>query len=136
MSGYRLVENDAQLLLEAAPGSRSRVLAGACNGARHMAVVERWLDPGVEVADHRHPEGVEEVIWVRGGRGEFRVDGERAEIGPEQTLVIAPLSLHGFRSIGDEPLSLLCRYSSARAPLLAADGGDAGPELPGLEPEG
>src|SRR4051794_38691260 len=101
MGNYRVIENEDQPILENGSGDRSRVLASAAYGTTCMAVVERWLDPGAEVPEHRHPEGVEEVVWIRAGRGSFTVDGEEAEIGPDHTLVIAPLARHSFRSIGD-----------------------------------
>jgi len=132
MASYRLIENEQQPIVEGSPGSRGRVLAGASNGATCMAVVERWLDPGTEVAAHRHPEGIEEVIWVRGGRGEFRVEDERAEVGPDHTLVIPPRARHSFRSVGDEPLWLFSRYSAATPTLLADDGSEVGSEIPPL----
>ena len=126
-----MVDNDRQPILESGPGSRSRVLAAASNGATCMAVVERWLDPGASVAPHRHPTGIEEVIWIRSGRAEFTVDGERVEVGPDHTVVIPPLSRHEFRSVGEEPLSLFSRYSSATPTVLADDGTEAGSEIPG-----
>lgn len=131
MGNYRIIDNEAEPVLESGPGSRSRVLAGAANGTTCMAVVERWLDPGAEVSEHRHPEGIEEVIWIRAGRGEFSVEGEQAELGPDTTLVIPPLARHSFRSTGEEPLSLFTRYSAAVPTMLADDGSDAGPEVPG-----
>ena len=132
MGSYRLIDNDREPILETGPGSRTRVLAGASNGATCMAVVERWLDPGAEVAQHRHPAGIEEVIWVRSGRAEFSVDGEQAEVGPDNTVVIAPLSRHGFRSVGEEPLSLFSRYSAATPTVIADDGTEGGSEIPGI----
>jgi quercetin dioxygenase-like cupin family protein len=130
MGNYRVVDNEQQPVVELARGSRSRVLAGASTGASCMAVVERWLDPGAQVPVHRHPPGVEEVIWIRDGQGEFEVDGERALIGPDHTLVIAPLSRHGFRVVGDETLSLLCRYSAPVPAILEEDGRVGASEIP------
>ena len=130
-TNYRVIENEQEPILDCGPGSRSRVLAGATHGTKFMSVVERWLDPGAEIVTHRHPEGVEEVIWVRSGQGEFWVDDERQTVGEDTTLVIPPLSTHGVRAVGDEPLYFMSRYSAARPVTVADGGGEGEPEVPG-----
>lgn len=128
---YRIVHNDEQPILDAGPGMRSRVLAGAVNGACHMSVVERWLDPGAVVEAHRHPAEVEEAIWVRAGEMEIRVDDEPAVVGPDTTVVVPPLARHGFRASGNEELYVLSRYSAAVPLTLLEDGSEGAPEIPG-----
>jgi quercetin dioxygenase-like cupin family protein len=119
---FTVIDHEAEAIIEGGPGNRSRVLAAASHGATCMSVVERWLDPGKAIALHRHPDGIEEVIWVRGGRAEFTVDGESAIVGPDQTVVIAPGSTHAIQAVGDETLWMFCRYSSA-TPTVVSDGG-------------
>ena len=128
---YRVIENEEQPVLEAGPGSRSRVLAARSNGTTCMAVVERWLEPGAEVPLHRHPEETEEVIWVISGRGEFEVDGERVVVGADTTVVIPPTSFHAFRTVGEETLYLYSRYSAAVPVMLTDDGAEGESEVPG-----
>jgi mannose-6-phosphate isomerase-like protein (cupin superfamily) len=121
MGNYKVITNDEQPIVESGLGNRSRVLAGAANGTTRMSVVERWLAPGVEVGPHRHPAGVEEVIWVRAGTAEFCVDGEAATVGTDHTVVIPPLSNHSIRSVGVDELWLFTRYSSATPTVLGED---------------
>jgi quercetin dioxygenase-like cupin family protein len=128
--GYRIVENAEQPVLASGPGARSRVLAAASTGAEHMSVVERWLAPGAEVPLHQHPEGVEEVIWVRRGTAEFRLGDETAVVGPDTTVIVPPGLRHGFAAVGDEELHLFARWSAA-APLAAWEDGREEVEVPG-----
>ncbi len=126
---FRVIDHAAAAIVESAPGNRSRVIADASQGSTCMSVVERWLDPGNAIALHRHPEEIEEVIWVRGGRAEFTVNGDRAVVGPDQTVVIAPGSIHAIQAVGDETLWMFCRYSSA-TPTALTDAGVPTPEPP------
>lgn len=128
---YRVIQNDDQPVLESGRGTRSRVIAAAHNSATRMSVVERWLDPGAEMRLHRHPEGIEEVIWVRSGDGEFRVGDEIAVVGADHTIVIPPLAWHSFRVVGDAELYVLSRYSAAVPVTLTEEGGKGEPEVPG-----
>ena len=118
-------------IVEVAPGSRARIIAAESNGTTCMAVVERWLDPGVGTPVHRHPEGTEEVVWVKAGTARFEVGDDEATVEPEHTVVIPALSPHSFASVGDEPLHLMCRYSAARPLVLDDDGRPGEPEIPG-----
>ena len=130
-SDPRIVELADLPIVEVAPGSRARIVAAESNGTTCMAVVERWLDPGVGTPVHRHPERTEEVVWVRAGQARFRVGDEEATVEPEHTVVIPPLQPHAVTSVGDEPLHLMCRYSAARPLVLDADGRPGEPEIPG-----
>jgi quercetin dioxygenase-like cupin family protein len=131
--GARVIDNADEPILESGPGCRSRLLAGALHGTGFMSVVERWISPGAEVPTHRHPEGVEEVIWVRGGNGEFWVDDEQATLAEDTTIIVPPLRRHGFRAVGDETLWLFSRYSAATPMTLGDDGSEGAPEVPGAE---
>ena len=107
------------------------MLAAASTGTTCMAVAERWLEPGAEVSLHRHPEGVEEAVWVRSGEAEFRVGDEVAVVGADCTVVIPPLAWHGFRALGGAELALFTRWSAAVPTTLDEDGGEGEPEVPG-----
>jgi mannose-6-phosphate isomerase-like protein (cupin superfamily) len=127
----RVIKIDDQPILVAGPGSRCRVIASARNGATRISVVERWLEPSAEVLLHRHPEGVEEVVWVRAGEAAFRVEDETVVVGPGTTIVIPPLAQHGFRSQGSVDLYLVSRYSAPVPVTLGEDGSEGAPEVPG-----
>jgi mannose-6-phosphate isomerase-like protein (cupin superfamily) len=126
-----VVDIESQPVVEIDRGSRARVIAAQSNGTTCMAVVERWLDPGVGTSLHSHPEGTEEVVWVKGGRAHFRVGDEEATVEVDNTVVIPAGTLHAFTSAGDETLHLMCRYSSARPLVLDANGVPGAPEIPG-----
>jgi mannose-6-phosphate isomerase-like protein (cupin superfamily) len=128
---YSFVDNEEQPILDAGPGIRSRVLAGASNGAHHMSVVERWLDPGAVVEAHRHPGEVEEAIWVRAGEMEIRIEDEIAVVGPDATVVVPPLATHTLRAVGGDELYVLSRWSAAVPLTVLDDGAEGAPEIPG-----
>lgn len=104
-----LVKHEEQPWDEWRPGVRSRQWASAATGALQLRVAEQVLDPGRQVPQHWHY--FEETITILSGRAEFTVDGETAEGGPGTTLIINPLSHHGFRNIADEPLHITASMS-------------------------
>ncbi|GAA3056237.1 hypothetical protein GCM10010464_21260 [Pseudonocardia yunnanensis] len=87
------------------PGVRSRAWATAANGARQIRVAEQILEPGNKAPLHWHY--FEENITIIGGRGRFTVDGETVELGPGNTVIVPSTAVHGFESIGDEPLHII-----------------------------
>ena len=58
---------------------------------------------------HRHAE-FEECIHVLSGRGMTSSGGNDTEVGPGDTILVAPGEFHATRNIGDEPLVLLCFF--------------------------
>jgi quercetin dioxygenase-like cupin family protein len=87
------------------PGVRSRAWATASSGARQIRIAEQVLDPGTEAPLHWHY--FEENITVTAGKGRFSVDGETVELGPGHTVIVPSTAVHGFKSIGDEPLRVI-----------------------------
>ncbi|MFI5612629.1 cupin domain-containing protein [Amycolatopsis sp. NPDC051903] len=87
------------------PGVRSRAWASASTGARQVRIAEQILDVGMAAPPHWHY--FEENITVLKGRGRFTVDGETVELGPGHTVIALSMQVHGFVSIGDEPLHII-----------------------------
>lgn len=87
------------------PGVRSRAWATAASGARQVRIAEQILDPGKQAPLHWHY--FEENVTVIAGTARFEVDGETCELGPGHTVIIPSMAVHGFRSVGDEPLHII-----------------------------
>ncbi|MDI9979564.1 cupin domain-containing protein [Rhodococcus sp. IEGM 1307] len=87
------------------PGVRSRAWATAASGARQVRIAEQILDPGNEAPPHWHY--FEENITIVAGLGRFTVDGETREFGPRHTVIVPSMAVHGFASIGEEPLHII-----------------------------
>lgn len=87
------------------PGVRSRAWATAASGAREVRIAEQILDPGMRAPLHWHY--FEENITIIAGKGRFTVDGETVELGPGHTVIVHSMAVHGFTSVGDEPLHII-----------------------------
>ncbi|MFC5264597.1 cupin domain-containing protein, partial [Kribbella qitaiheensis] len=87
------------------PGVRSRAWATAATGARQVRIAEQILEPGNEAPLHWHY--VEENITIMAGRGRFTATGETVELGPGHTVIVQSVAMHGFVSVGDEPLHII-----------------------------
>jgi mannose-6-phosphate isomerase-like protein (cupin superfamily) len=89
-------------------GSQIRELAGpALGNAAKQSLAEATLDPGGATAEHFHRE-TEEIYFFTHGRGRMRLGEEEREVGPGDTIVIAPGVRHRLWNGGAEPLRLLC----------------------------
>ncbi len=82
-------------------------------GSSHHFVGEKQGGVGVSVflfngregsgpGPHRHP--YDEVQFILQGRGVWTVEGVEFEAGAGDILVIKAGEVHGFRSVGEEPL--------------------------------
>jgi mannose-6-phosphate isomerase-like protein (cupin superfamily) len=93
-------------------GRRSRQFEGAAYGAGvSFFLVESEPDgPGVRL--HRHPYA--ETWIVRSGRAAFSVDGQEAEAGPGDVVVVEAGAPHRFRNAGTELLDLVCVHAAER----------------------
>jgi quercetin dioxygenase-like cupin family protein len=70
----------------------------------------------IKKAGSRHPHshrGMEEVIYVEGGRGKAWVNGETTEISQGDTLLIPAGVRHMMINTGRRPLKLFCAFSAA-----------------------
>ena len=64
--------------------------------------------PGYSNPPHYHPD-VEEIFVIQEGRAEFDFgDGRVEAVGPGAVLYAAAGQRHAIRTLGDEPLLMLC----------------------------
>ena len=103
-------------------GSGIRELAGpSWTAARHQSLAEATVPPGCETVEHFH-RTTEEIYFFTHGTGRMRLGDEEREVGPGDTVVIAPGVRHKLWSTGAEPLRLLCccapAYSDADTVLI------------------
>ena len=66
--------------------------------------------PGKAIEMHVHP--YSETFVLLAGKGRWTVGEVVAEYVPEQILVAAPDTPHGFRNIGDDPLLVVSVHES------------------------
>jgi mannose-6-phosphate isomerase-like protein (cupin superfamily) len=88
-------------------GSTIRVLLDSSSGgAANQSLAEAELAPGQETQRHYHARS-EELYVLLEGDGELEVDGERANVGPEDAVLISPGAWHRIRA-GDQGARFLC----------------------------
>jgi mannose-6-phosphate isomerase-like protein (cupin superfamily) len=90
-----------------ADGSTIREFAGLTTGARNQSLAEATLGPGQFTARHYH-RASEELYCVVDGLGEIELDGDRARVGPGDTILIPPGAWHQIRADEDATLRFLC----------------------------
>jgi quercetin dioxygenase-like cupin family protein len=86
------------------PGTETRMLVSASNGAAHLCIFEQWVAPGGGAPTHTHP--VEEVLTVLDGEAEMWLDDERIIVTAGQSLIVPARRKHGFRNCGNATLHL------------------------------
>ncbi|HXV57621.1 MAG TPA: cupin domain-containing protein [Gaiellaceae bacterium] len=89
-------------------GSTIRVLLDArAGGAVEQSLAEATLAPGESTRRHYHAR-TEEIYVVLEGSGELEVEGERADVGPGDAVLIPPGARHQIRAAGEGELRFLC----------------------------
>ena len=89
-------------------GSEIREVAGPASGnAANQSLAEAAVAPGGETVEHFHKTS-EEIYFFTHGAGRMRLGDDEREVGPGDTVVIAPGVRHKLWSTGPEPLRLLC----------------------------
>jgi mannose-6-phosphate isomerase-like protein (cupin superfamily) len=89
-------------------GSEIREVAGPASGnAVNQSLAEASVPPGGETIEHFH-RTTEEIYFFTHGTGRMRLGDEEREVGPGDTVVIAPGVPHKLWNEGAEPLRLLC----------------------------
>jgi quercetin dioxygenase-like cupin family protein len=77
------------------------------DGATNYTMRRFLLQPGGEIGLHGHPE--EHEIYILEGKGQvFDEEGNITEITVGDVLYVPPNELHGYKTIGDEPLAFIC----------------------------
>jgi mannose-6-phosphate isomerase-like protein (cupin superfamily) len=79
-------------------------------GGRQLCIFDQFCDPGLGAPRHLH--AVEEVLEVISGSAEVWVNGEKAVVGADQSILIPPGALHGFCNIGTETLHVRATLAS------------------------
>ena len=89
-------------------GSEIREVAGPPSGnAVNQSLAEATVPPGGETSEHFH-RTTEEIYFFTHGSGRMRLGDDEREVGPGDTVVIAPGVPHKLWNMGQEPLRLLC----------------------------
>ena len=97
-------------------GIRSFLLvAESTVGANHITTSLVEMAPGGIQRPHHHD--TEQCYMVLEGSGIMEVDGERAEIGPGDTVFIPSSSVHGLVNNGGTTM----KYLSAGSPAFGAE---------------
>ena len=96
-----IVRHDEQEIVSWRPGNRTIRHVSKALGSQHLTAGEQWFEPGTGAPMHSHPEGIEEVIVVLKGSARFTVDGEQLVVREGETIVLPPLSHHGFVALED-----------------------------------
>ena len=76
----------------------------------HEQVVVMTIPAGGEIGDEVHPD-TDQVLLFVAGRGEARLDGETASVGPNDLVFVRAGTRHNFVNVGDEPLRLVTIYA-------------------------
>jgi mannose-6-phosphate isomerase-like protein (cupin superfamily) len=88
--------------------SQIREVAGAATGnAVNQSLAEATVPPGGETIEHLH-RTTEEIYFFTHGTGRMRLGDQEREVGPGDTVVIAPGVPHKLWCTGEQPLRLLC----------------------------
>ena len=87
-------------------GSTIRVLLDAAAGAVNQSLAEAELGPGQQTLRHYHPRAEEIYVLLEGG-GEMEVDGDRADVGTGDAVLIPAGARHQITA-GDGGVRFLC----------------------------
>jgi mannose-6-phosphate isomerase-like protein (cupin superfamily) len=88
-------------------GGIIRELAASRNSsARKQSLAEATIPVGETVIEHYH-KITEEFYYILDGTGLMKIEGEEREVGPGDTVIIAPGQRHKITNNGQIPLVLL-----------------------------
>jgi mannose-6-phosphate isomerase-like protein (cupin superfamily) len=74
---------------------------------QNQSLAEAELAPGAATTRHFH-RASEELYYLVAGTGSMEIDGEIAEVGPGDAILIPPGAWHQIRATGTEALRFLC----------------------------
>ena len=114
-----LIRAEEAPLVEWRAGVRTRLHRTSSASPDGLCVVEQWSGPGAGAPTHRHA-NAEELVLVVEGRAEFWMDGDRADAGAGDSMVLPAGSSHGFRNAGEGVLHTVAVFDTAR-PLVEYD---------------
>jgi mannose-6-phosphate isomerase-like protein (cupin superfamily) len=94
------------------------------HGNRAQSLAEATVPAGRRTLLHRHQLG-EELYHITAGRGRMTLGADCFDVGPGDTIYIAPGTAHCIEAIGTKALRLLCccapAYSHGDTELLEQD---------------
>ena len=106
---YYAKEQDAEWLQ--LPGRLWKKLIGPENSeCQNMIFGMVSFPPGSDPGTHKH-ESEEEIIYVVSGRGETKVGDEIYPLEPGVAVYTEPGIEHGVKTLGNDPLVLICVFS-------------------------
>jgi quercetin dioxygenase-like cupin family protein len=106
-----LVRHGAVPEREMRPGIRGKFLANKELGATGLSLMLNTANPGATVPLHQHT--VEESVMMFEGRIWVRVAAEEYEIGPGETVIIPPNTLHVWGNAGPAIARMLWVWGGA-----------------------
>lgn len=96
-------------------GSQIRELMHpAQHGNGNLSFAEAIVAPGVTTFLHRHRTS-EEIYHITQGTGRMRLGEQQFEVGPGDTLCIAPGTPHCISCTSAQPVKILCACTPAYA---------------------
>lgn len=110
-----IIDHAAAPLEEWRQGVTTKMRISALGDARQLCIFEQWCEPGLGAPTHLH--SVEEVLEVLAGTAEIWIGSDRAELGPDQSVVVPAGRSHGFKNTGQEILHV---RATLAAPIFEA----------------
>ncbi len=80
-------------------------------GGRQLCIFDQFCDPGLGAPIHIH--AVEEVLEVISGHAEIWLNGEKAQLSANQSVLIPAGARHGFRNTGTDTLQVRATLAAA-----------------------
>ena len=87
-----------------------RIIGQETVGARNVELVLGIIDPGGQAEPHFHTD-IEQVIYLREGRVEVGIRGEKEKMEPGDAVYFPRGEKHQVDVLGDQPARLLVIYA-------------------------
>jgi mannose-6-phosphate isomerase-like protein (cupin superfamily) len=81
----------------------------------HEQVVVMTLPPGGEIGEEVHP-ATDQLLLFVDGRADAILEGETAEVGPNDLVFVHAGTRHNFVNVGEGPLRLITVYAPPEHP--------------------
>lgn len=86
-------------------------------GTADVMLVINELEPGMDVAPHKHDD-FDQIAYIVSGRAIYHVGDDDHEVGPGSLLLIPAGTMHHIEPIGDEKVLNLDAFGPARSDYL------------------
>jgi len=121
------IRNQQTKVVEVEPGLFGVRLVDGGLGARHVAILRGWLNPGAAHSPHTHD--AEEAVTFLAGSGVVRIGGEDHAVGAGDAVWIPPGVVHSTLNTGSEDLQFIAAFSDGLVTAFPANR-----ETPGRNP--